>query len=152
MKITNTKELNGLSVKDAIEKHRLKNGYLTSDGRQKKPQEQRVKEITDLTHQGYRSDQIADILDIGRDRILTLASKNGIKMHDKQSPMRKIDVRRVVEETVNGLSGYAIGLQTVGELKDVLPDDAQTWAESLGESLKPINKLHKKLKEVANGS
>lgn len=121
-------------------------------GKTKQAAPDRARQIKYLADQGYRADQIADELQIGRRQIWAICKDYDIELPDKKmGKTRRIEVHRVVEETVNGLSGYAIGLQTInGELKDVSPDDAQAWADSIGESIKPINRLRKKLQEIAN--
>ena len=114
---------------------------------------ERIATIKAMAKEGYKSDQIAEKVGIRAVHIRTLAKQNGITLADAQiGNVHKIDARRVIEKTVEGLAGYALGLQTInGQLKEFNSDEAGEWAASIGESLKPIRRLQAKLLEVANG-
>jgi len=118
-----------------------------------KPRAERVAEITRLASEGYRAAQIAEEIGVGVDRVREIANAEGITLPDKAiGRVHRVKVRRVIEETVHGLAGYAIGLSMInGSLDEITTPDATEWAQSLAESLKPINKLRKRLMEYANG-
>jgi hypothetical protein len=118
-----------------------------------KPRAERIAEITKLASEGYRSSQIADEIGVSAEYVRDIANAEGITLPDKAlGRVRHVKVRRVIEETVHGLAGYAIGLSMInGSLDDITTPDATEWAQSLAESLKPINKLRKRLMEYANG-
>lgn len=119
----------------------------------KQSNNKRAKDIERLANDGNRVEQIAEELGIGVPRVKEVAKQHGITLPDAQfSKSRKINAQRVIEQTVIGLSGYANGLQLInGELKDIDPASAKAWADELSESLKPINRLKKRLQEIANG-
>jgi hypothetical protein len=117
------------------------------------PTEQRAKQIRDLAKQGNRAEQIASELGLSAERVRQLARDHNIKLADAQlGKTRRIKARRVIEQTVSGLAGYAMGLQTInGEITDIVPSDAAEWVASLSESLPPLQKLKRKLQGIANG-
>lgn len=117
------------------------------------PREQRAANIKRLAGEGHRAEQIAAELNIGVQHVREIARDEGITLPDAHfGKTRAIKVRRVIEETINGLAGYALGLQTIsGAISTIDPADAKEWAASIAESIKPINLLRKQLLEIANG-
>lgn len=116
--------------------------------------EEREKQIKRLASDGHRAAQIADELGIGIQRVRELARDAGITLPDAAiGKTRRINAHRIVSETVNGLAGYVIGLQTInGGVSSISQDDAAAWVESLKESLPPLQKLKKQLERIANGN
>ena len=116
------------------------------------PKEQRAKQIRDLAKRGNRAEQIASEIGISAEHVRQLAREHGIKLADAQlGKTHRIKAQRVIEQTVSGLAGYAMGLQTInGEIKDIDPSDAAEWVASLSESLPPLQKLKRKLQGIAN--
>lgn len=117
------------------------------------PQAKRYADIARLAAGGHRAEQIADEIGMLPKTIREFAKKHGIKLADAQiGKVARINVHRVIEETVIGLSGYASGLQLIeGRVPDLSREQAAEWAASLTESLKPLVSLRKLLREVANG-
>lgn len=129
----------------------MKDTYKPAPDAPRQPRERRVADISRLAAEGHRSHQIADELGITAERVREIAREESITLPDAQvGRTRAIDVRRVVEETVNGLAGYAMGLEMVtDQIRTIDPADAKEWAASINESLKPIYALRKQLLEVA---
>ena len=118
----------------------------------RKPASQRVDEIKRMARKGYGTAQIAQRLGVGEQRVKRLACRSGITLPD--SGLRKIDPRRAVEETVNGLSGYASGLDVfdidetaVGHFS---PEEAAELAAALSTALRRFARLRKQLEDIAH--
>lgn len=126
--------------------------HVTANGIERKPLEERAKEIDALAQEGHRSDQIADKLGIGVHQVRKVANKHGITLPDESiKRSHRVNASRVIGETVNGLEGYAMGLKSlVGEIGGIDKQDAERWHESIGESVKQFNALKRKLKEIIN--
>lgn len=125
-------------------------------GRMKSPQItrlERAKQIGKLAAEGNRSVQISEKLGIGEETVRYIARRFGISLPDsKIGKTRRIDSRRVIENTVSGLEGYAMGLQTImGAEITIDGDEAGEMARSIKRSLRPLNRLYQKLTEIANG-
>jgi len=113
----------------------------------------RIEQARQLAHDGNRSEQIAKKLGVSREAIYRYAKAGGFSLPDSKIKSVRINARRVISETVNGLAGYAIGLQTInGEIYDVSQTDAAAWLSSLNESIPPIQMLKRKLARIANGN
>lgn len=120
----------------------------------REPLEIRIQQIRDLIQKGNRAEQIASALGLSGERVRQLARENGITLPDAAlGKARRIDATRVVSQTVDGISGFAIGLQTIGnDYSSINSDDAKAWAESLDEAWPVLLKLRKKLREIADGN
>lgn len=131
---------------------RKPSAHTTNGGIERKPREERAKEIAGLAHKGHSGDQIADEIGIHVYRVREIARDNGIMIPDEAfKKSHKINPSRVIDETVNGLEGYAMGLKSlIGEIGGVEKADAERWHESIGESVKQFNALKRKLKEIIN--
>ncbi len=116
-------------------------------------QKERIAVIKAMTKEGHNTEQIAEKIGVSVKWTRKLAKENSITLADAQiRRAHKINARRVIEKTVEGLAGYALGLQTInGHLKEFNSDEAMEWAASISQSLKPIRRLQAKLLEVANG-
>lgn len=119
-----------------------------------KPRVERIEQIAKLAAEGHRAAQIAEKIGLGLEQVRNIANSEGIELSDKAiGKVHRINARRVIEETVHGLAGYASGLGAInGSMSDVDRSDAGEWARSLAESLKPINTLRKQLLEHAHGN
>lgn len=124
--------------------------HTTKSGITRKPLEERISEIEALAEGGFNRDQIAKELGIGKERVIRIAQENHITLPDEAfKKSHKINATRVIEETVNGLEGYALGLGSlVGSVEGIHKDDANRWLVSISESVKQFNVLKRKLKEV----
>ena len=133
----------------------LNAAYKKLKEKQKQPatKEARITAIRKMAKEGHNADQIAEKIGISVKWTRVLAKENSITLTDAQiGRVRKINAHRVIQTTVDGLEGYALGLQTInGVWNGIDADEALEWASSLAESLKSINRLRKKLLEIANG-
>lgn len=119
----------------------------------RQPRKKRAADIKRLANEGYRAAQIAEEIGIGVERVRNIARDCDITLPDAViGKAHNINARRVIEQTVDALEGYALGLQTInGADIEVTADEAEEWRLSIGESLKPINKLRRQLAEISNG-
>lgn len=120
----------------------------------RQPVEIRVQRIRELAKTGHRAEQIAAEMHITAETVRLYAGKHGITLPDATIGRgRRIEATRVVSQTVDGISGFAIGLQTIGnDYSSINADDARAWAESLDEAWPVLLKLRKKLREIADGN
>jgi hypothetical protein len=119
-----------------------------------RPLAKRIEEISGLAAQGHRASQIAEIIGVSEGRVRELANSNGIQLPDHLlGKVRRIDVRRVIESTVDGLEGTRIALDTIwGNDWGIEATEAKEWCESLTASFKALNRLRKELQEIARGN
>lgn len=112
------------------------------------PKERRHADIRRLANEGNRSSQIAEQLGISAEHVRTLAHGAGIKLvDDLLGHTYRINVHRVIEETVSTLEGLALGLKTVdGARLECRPDEAQEWVKSIDASWRVIGRLRKILR------
>lgn len=112
------------------------------------PQEIRLEAIRRLVKEGNRCEQIAEALHITEPRVRRLARMGGIVLHDKNfGHVKRVDVHRVIEESVSTLEGVALGLKTVtGARLECSPHEAEEWAHSIECSMRVIGRLRKILR------
>lgn len=129
------------------------NSFRTVD-RSSKAKSWRVERIEFLAAKGYTSTQIAH--DIGYARaanVRRVAKEYGIRIaaDSNSGPKpRGVDPTRIVEETVHMLEGVSHGLQLVADsdIRQIEPDQAAIWNESLRNSLIGIMHLRKELSRL----
>src|SRR5688500_1372219 len=111
---------------------------------------QRLAQIRELAAQAYTSRQIAERIGVRGDYVRELARDNGIEIKADAvvGRTRRIDSNRIVNEGVAALEGVAFSLRLV-EFEQLDRSQVEWWAESLGQSLRPLNQLVKQLKEMA---
>lgn len=130
----------------------LKNGEEAKSQRNK-PLSERIDQIRALAIDGNRSEQIADAIGIRAAYVRKLARQHGIELPDDMiRASGTLNIRRVIESTVQGLEGGSIPLRAIkgGKLVGITIEDAQAWADSLDESIKVLNWLRKELRGFAN--
>ena len=162
LKLSHDTVQKALDIKNAApeEFERLKRGEITVGAahrklpprprRRRHPIDTRLDQIRCLAGDGHRASQIAAKIGLTEERVRLLARKHDIRLPDHViGRPRKIDVNRIVRETVIGAQGLVAGLDLVEGSLDKL-DRAQvpSWVSSLAESMKALNKLLKQLKEV----
>lgn len=115
--------------------------------------EAKTEAIRELAEQGFRSEQIADRVGLDAKTVRTYANNAGVELPDKAiGKVRKIDNRRVIEQTVLGLEASAQSLNAVPVSFDgITPEEANEWAEVVADALRIFRRFHKQLSEVANG-
>lgn len=112
----------------------------------------RRERIREMAGSGYTSDQIAGEVGMAEETVRQIARDEGITIvADKVvGSRRRIDSNRVVEETSHAVEGLAIGVELV-DLAQLDRERLAAWATSLSNSLRPLNRLAKQLKEMARG-
>lgn len=112
--------------------------------------QQRQSVIAEMASTGHTSDQIAHRLGIRPEAVRARARSIGVKIPADvvfQKTRRHVDSNRVVAETVDYLSHAetALGLVDFAEL-DL--GEVEAWTTSLTQSIKVLNQLNKRLKEM----
>jgi len=116
------------------------------------PREKRAADIRALAETGHTARQIADKLGTGLSNVKKIAHEEGITLPDAHiGKVRQHDSRRIIEATVHGLEGYALGLSVIGPEINITSEEAAAWVVSLDQSLSRIRKLRKLLVEVSHG-
>lgn len=118
------------------------------------PEQTRVEQIKTLVDAGNYADQIGEQIGVSEQQVRKIARKNDIKLaeHAAGGSRRRIDNRRVIEQTVLELDAGAASLRTIGiSLVGIEPSEATAWAASMAVSLRAFHSLRKKLLEHANG-
>lgn len=118
------------------------------------PKEERARQIRELAADGNRAAQISEKIGIGEQQIRKIAREEGITLPDAAiGKVQNINAHSLIENTVHGLEGFALGLKMInGAVRHVDSATATQWSESLKTSLIPIHRLQKQLREVANGN
>lgn len=116
---------------------------VTTKGAVRKPVAQRAKEIATLAGSGHRAAQIAKKAGISEQQVRKIAQEKDIKLPDETiGRTRRIDAKRVLTETINGVDAYVSGLTMLEEVE--LPALSATEQRELTEALlRSINGLRK---------
>lgn len=116
---------------------------VTTKGAVRKPVAQRAKEIATLAGSGHRAAQIAKKAGISEQQVRKIAQEKAIKLPDETiGRTRRIDAKRVLTETINGVDAYVSGLTMLEEVE--LPALSATEQRELTEALlRSINGLRK---------
>lgn len=111
---------------------------------------QKTDRIAELAPTGMNAAHIAEQLGIGVDHTRRLAKAGGITIvADKvMGRTRRIDSTKVLAETVAVLDGLQPGLRLI-DFDDVDLTDVADWSASLADSLRALNRLAKKIKELS---
>lgn len=107
--------------------------------------------VRDMASKGHSAAQIAASLEIGEPGVKEIAKRIGVTIHANAviGRTRRIDPNRVVSETVSTLEGVAFSLGLLGDdLTDLDVEQVAYWVASLSDSIRPINRLIKALKEI----
>jgi hypothetical protein len=128
--------------------YRKVKSYAPQEAAARLPKEARARQIRELAADGHRAGQISAKLGIGEQQVRNLARDDGITLPDAAiGRVHPINVHRVIESTVHGLEGFALGLQTInGAAHTIDAATAAQWSESLRASLIPIHRLQKHLR------
>lgn len=120
---------------------------------QRLPRALRLADIRRLAAEGNRAMQIGKAIGLSPQRVSELAHAAGITLPDAISGIgrsRHLNARRAIEGTVSGLEGLALGLREIEGLEvEAAPHEAKDWAQSIEASLRPISRLKKLLKRMA---
>lgn len=126
------------------------NGAWKTQG--KEPAAVRVEQIVSLSRDGNNVAQIAKELGLGEERVRELARQHDIPMADSATRYsRRIDNRRVVEQTVLSIDSCAQSINVVPvDFTGLESRDLQDWLSVVSDSLAILRKFHARLKEAAN--
>lgn len=108
-----------------------------------------AEQMTPLVEQGFTSRQIADHLGLGEEYVRKVARQHDITITADAviGRARHIDSNRIVGETVHTLEGAVMGVGLV-DFDDLDRDQIAGWVTSLSDSLRSLNQLNKRLKEM----
>lgn len=114
---------------------------------------QRRKLMKGWAERGYNSRQMAERLGMRDDAIRRIGRECGIEIPADAivSRTKRHDSNQIIEGTVHALEGLAMGIQLV-DPADLDPSQAKDWATSLTSSIRQINALIKKMKEITRAS
>ena len=108
----------------------------------------RAREIERLAGLGYSSRQIAPKLGITEDTLRIIVRDYGLTIgadhHVKRT--RLADTNRIIEQSVSALEGITLGLDLIDPAA-IDPERAQTWADSLTQSIAALSKARRQIKE-----
>lgn len=138
--ITEARTEGNPSRANVVRKIKGQQGAMTRDDR--------AKEIARLAGLGYSTRQIAPLVGIGEEAVHNIEKDYGISIpadkHVKNT--RRIDTNRILFETVTALEGLSYGLALINPA-DIDREQAQTWLDSLTESIQALTKAKKQIKE-----
>jgi hypothetical protein len=106
--------------------------------------------IAEMAVANYSSRQIGERLGIADDTIRKIAKECRVEIPADAivGRTRALDSSRIVRETVHALEGLAMGVQ-LADVADLDPSEADSWAASLTESIRVLNRLVRSLRERA---
>lgn len=156
-----------LSRKNVVRKVRAKRGAdevkaaalqsnndasLIPDARDSSPQAvaMRKKLIKDLSDSGLSSRQIADRIKVSDETVRRIARREGISIVADEVMGRgnmAVDSNRIIRETIATFEGLDMALKLVN-YDELERDEIENWTDSLTESIRILNRLNKKLKEM----
>lgn len=113
--------------------------------------EQRRRLIRSLATAGYSSPQIAEKIGITAITVRRIAREIGVAIPADQAmgtkTRKSIDSNRIVRETVQAIEGLRLGLGLVN-YDELDRSEIENWTVSLTESIRVLNRLNKRLKEM----
>ena len=111
---------------------------------------QRADKAAELAEQGYSSRQIAKMIGLGEEALANIVRDFAIDVPADKAVKRtrRHDSNRIARETVNALSGLAMGIDLI-DFTDLNVGDACHWAASLDDSFRALNRFRKQIKEIA---
>lgn len=110
---------------------------------------QRRKLIRAYASDGLSSRQISERIGTLDGTIREIAREMGVEITADAVVLgtRRHDSNRIVRETVHALEGLAMGIDLIN-FGDLNPDEAEDWTISLTNSIRTLNRLNKKIKEM----
>lgn len=138
--------------RERIEEAKQKHPVPPTSNRTPAAARQREERVREMAERGYTSRQIAAELGVSTvSTVADIAKRIGVEIHaDKVvGKTRRHDSNRIVTETVIALEAAAMAVELV-EADALDLDQVETWASSLSNSLRSLNRLAKQLKEKAN--
>jgi hypothetical protein len=112
---------------------------------------ERVEAIRNLAAHGFFSSQIASRVGICVDRVKILAKESGIALADAGLRIRRIDVNRVISETVMAAESLSVGLDLIDRrLPEADMSQIDGWIQRLCAGRNGLNSFITKLRRTAN--
>lgn len=121
------------------------------DKPKKVTKEERVDRIRELAGQGYNSDQIASEIGVGAEYSRKLARDAAVEIVADRiiNNTRRLDVNRIINETVMGAQALVAGLELVDErLSQIHEAKVKEWADSLTDSIASLNRLLRQIRRI----
>lgn len=111
----------------------------------------RIERIREMAGQGYRAEQIAHDIGVQEGRVRHIARREGITLpDDKIGKSARVDVNRVIGETVMAAAALTSGLNLVdSRIAEIDRDQLPEWIDSLSSSIRELSALLKKLRTEA---
>jgi hypothetical protein len=124
------------------------------DGIVKKPRAERIKEITKRAEQGMRAEQISSEIGVRADYVRQVAKDEGIAIPDDViGGTRRLNAKRILTETVNGVDAYVSGLSMLDgvDLPDLPSSERGDLMQALSRSINGLKKLRTKMEKFYAG-
>lgn len=118
------------------------------NGRTAKPRIERVKEITKLAESGHRAAQIAEKTGLDEKTVRKIAGEAEIPLPDAAiGKVRKLDAKRILTETINGVDAYVSGLSMLDEIElpSLSDSEKQELMQALSRSINGLRKLRSRM-------
>jgi len=114
--------------------------------------DEKVEKIGELSAKGFIASQIAEEIGISRDRVVHIAKEAAIKLPDSiMGRTRRIDVNRIISETVKEAESFGVGLELIdGRLDSIDISRINGWILSLRGSIRAVNRLIRTLERTAS--
>lgn len=105
--------------------------------------------IRECAARGYSSRQIAERIGTNESTIRQIARDHGVNItaDSVMSRTRRHDSNRIVRETVHALDGLVMGIGLV-DFDELDLDEVEDWTISLANSIRALNRLNKRMKEM----
>lgn len=112
-------------------------------------QQRTAERISELADEGFSSRQIAQQIEMTEEYVRRTARRFDIEIAaDKLiGRTRRHDSNRIAQETVQSLTGLAMGVDLI-QYDQLDTDEACHWAASLADSLRALNRFHKQIRKV----
>lgn len=124
------------------------------DGIVKKARGERAKEIARLAADGHRAAQIAERINLDEERVRKIAKDEGIALPDVAiGRTKKLDAKRILEETITGVDAYVSGLSMLDEVELPALDRQQIadLMQGLSRSINGLRKLRTRMEKAYAG-
>lgn len=111
-------------------------------------QEAKWARIAEMAASGHTRDQIAREVGMTTEGIRNGAQQRGIDIRADRvvGRTRRLDTNRIIRQSVLDLEGIVASLALINR-DDIDPEEAQTWVDSLNQSIKALSKARTAIKE-----
>jgi hypothetical protein len=111
--------------------------------------QERIEKIRELSGKGFKADQIAPEVGISEERVRFLARESEIILPDVAiGGVRKIDVNRIIEQTVMVAQSFIVGLDLVdSRIDEIDSSKTEDWINTISQSITVLKRLISQLKK-----